>query len=258
MDYWFSLKSYIKHWFSARGVDSIHSPFVFGFYNEVLKNPYNFYAFEELENLREKLLVNRKKLSYQSLGAEKKTVNTSISRLAQKSLLPFEKAVFLFQLAFWLKPNSVLELGTCLGLSTAYLSKAFPSQIYTFEGVSQFADIARDLWDEAQVQNIHLLTGNIDQTLPPFLKTLTEPLDLVFVDANHTYEATVFYFNSIKPHLSNQACVVFDDIYWSEGMAKAWNQIVEDKQVTISIDLFYFGLVFFRRENQKEHFKIRW
>jgi predicted O-methyltransferase YrrM len=258
LEFWFSLKSYLQYRLKARGANSLHSPFVFEFFQEVLQNPYNFYAFEEIENLRDQLLLNKKQIEFQSLGAKKEKVKSTVSNQARKSLLPVEKAIFLFQLAYWLKPKTVVELGTCMGVTTAYLAKAHPSKIFTFEGISQLAEIATEVWDELQIPDIELISGDIDQTLPFLLEKEKPEIDLAFVDANHTYEATLRYFHLLKNQISVHGCLVFDDIYWSSGMAKAWEEIKADQDVTVSIDVYHFGLVFFRKESQKENFIIQW
>jgi predicted O-methyltransferase YrrM len=82
-------------------------------------------------------------------------------------------------------------------------------------------------------------------------------LDMLFIDGNHSYDATMRYFEMCKPYLHNQSLIVFDDIYWSKGMTQAWKEIKADPIVTVSIDLFFIGLVFFRKEQVKENFKLR-
>lgn len=258
MQLWFSFFSYLKYLFRARGADSLHSPFVYQFYCDVLRNPYHFYALEDIDARRAQLLGSRETIRFRSMGAKTGERKTRVGELARKSLLPPEKMIFLFQLSYWLKPATVLELGTFMGISTACLAKAHSSRVITFEGVPEFASIAGKVWHDLEISNIELVEGNIDETLPAFSRKENIQAELVFVDANHTKEATLRYFRQLKNMVSPQACIVFDDIYWSEGMAAAWSEIKADPAVTVSIDLFHFGLVFFRKESPKENFVIRW
>jgi predicted O-methyltransferase YrrM len=258
LQHWFSFISYLKYLFRAKGPDSLHSPFVYRFYCEVLQNPYQFYALEALDACRARLLSSREPIRYRSMGAKTGEREARVGDLARRSLLPPEKMVFLFQLAYWLKPATVLELGTFMGISTASLAKAHSARVITFEGVPEFAAIARKVWQELEITGIQLLQGDIDETLPSFSGQENLHAELIFVDANHTREATLRYFQMLKKMASPQACMVFDDIYWSEGMAAAWTEIKADPAVTVSIDLFHFGLVFFRKESPKENFVIRW
>ena len=61
----------------------------------------------------------------------------------------------------------------------------------------------------------------------------------------------------LLPKTHNDSIFIFDDINWSKGMQEAWNKIKAHPQVSVSIDTFFWGMVFFRKEQVKEHFKIR-
>ena len=258
LDLLFSTFHRLKHLLKSKGANGIHSPFVFDFYFQVLNHPYNFYAFQEVEEERDKLLDNDAVLEYQDLGAKKQLVRAKISHLAGKSLMPEEKNVFLFQLSHWLKPKVIVELGTCLGITTAYLAKAYPSKIFTFEGIPSIAEEAYKVWDNLQITTIELIEGRIETTLSNFLTGLKSPVDLAVIDANHSYEATISNYELLQTKMSEIGCIVLDDIYWSKEMAAAWHEIILKPEVTVSIDLYHLGLVFFRKESEKEHFNIHW
>ena len=254
----FSASQYLNYLWKAKGANGIHSPFVFEWYNEVLAHPYYFYAFEEIENERNKLLLSKEKLEYQDLGANKRIVKTTVSSLASQSIMPTEAGILLFQLSFWLKPETVVELGTSLGITTAYLAKAHPANITTFEGILAIGETAKTVWNNLDIKDIRLVHGKIEETLPVYLKSANPTIDLLILDANHSYEATMQNFNRALPYLHENSCLVVDDLYWSRGMAKAWEEIKNHPEVRITIDLFRLGLVFFRKENLKENFIIRW
>ena len=81
--------------------------------------------------------------------------------------------------------------------------------------------------------------------------------DLIFFDGNHQKEATLNYFNQLLPLAHNDSVFIFDDIHWSKGMEEAWEKIKKHPEVRVTIDSFYWGIVFFRKEQEKEHFTIR-
>jgi predicted O-methyltransferase YrrM len=83
-------------------------------------------------------------------------------------------------------------------------------------------------------------------------------IDMAFVDGNHRYEPTVRYFKELLPAMHEYSILIFDDIHWSKEMEQAWEEIKQDESVTLSIDLFFIGLIFFRKEQKiKQHFVIR-
>jgi predicted O-methyltransferase YrrM len=79
----------------------------------------------------------------------------------------------------------------------------------------------------------------------------------VFVDGNHQKEATLRYFKLCLPKVHENSLLIFDDIYWSRGMKEAWNEIKAHPEVTVTVDLFWIGLVYFRKGQVKEDFVIK-
>ena len=242
----------------AKGADSIHSPFVFSFYNEVVAFPYNFYCFSEIEKARKDLLTDKSPLEFTDAGAWEKKVKTKVSTHARTSLMPPEKAQLLFRFVHWYQPKNLVELGTSFGITTSYIRKAYPSKILTFEAIPAIAEKAKEVWKKLNLNQIDHQIGKTEDLLPAWLSQAGNIPDLVIVDANHRYEATMANFHLLVEHVPDQGCLVFDDLYWSPGMKKAWDEICQHPRVTVSIDLFYLGFVFFRKENRKQHFVLRW
>jgi len=256
-DFTIRAAAYLRYLILAKDEHSLHSPFIFQFYEEVVRHPYSFYAYEQLERERAFLLSNHEKIHFEEAGAGVNSGPRSISGIASGSLMPFFKSSFLLRLCHWLKPENVIELGTCLGLSSAYMAQAC-GKLYSFEASSALANHARFLWKKLEMNNIELKEGKIEETLPDFLEEISAGWDLCILDANHRYEATMSNFQLLKNTRPDRACLVFDDIYWSAGMAKAWKEIQSDPSVQISIDLFHLGIVFFRPESSKQHFVLKW
>ena len=155
--------------------------------------------------------------------------------------------------------RSVVELGTSLGITTAYLAGAAAltqGHVLTFEGCPQTAAVAQQNLLHLNARNVDVIVGNLDDTLAPSVATL-EQIDLAFFDANHRYEPTVRYFETCLTKAHNDTVFVFDDIHWSAEMEQAWAYTKAHPSVSVTIDLFWIGLVFFRREQPKQGFTLR-
>ncbi len=251
----------MKHLFKAkRGGHGVHSPFVYKLTENVLNNQHHFYAFEELSKLRKELLQNETELSIDDMGAGSQKLSASkrkVKDIAAHGISSQRQAEFLFRLCTYLKCKTIIELGTSVGLTTLYLSHTdASSSIYTLEGSAELVDFSKDLFKTNKRNNITSIQGNFDQTLPKLLSELKN-FDLLYIDGNHTYGATLRYFKLALEKITPDSMIIFDDIYWSKDMTKAWEEIKEHSAVKLSIDCFYFGVIFFRSEQkQKEHFKL--
>ena len=127
----------------------------------------------------------------------------------------------------------------------------------TGEGNYAVASIARSNLESVGLTNVRIITGNFDNTLPEMVSALPR-IDLAFIDANHRKKPTLTYFSELLKNISDSSVIIFDDIHWSAGMEDAWNEIKKHPSVMLTIDLFFFGLVFFRPEFKvKQHFRIR-
>ncbi len=255
------IKNFLAHQISGKNEHSLHSPFVFDIYLKAIKNKGP--KIHDIEKIRKSLLNSNTIIEVQDFGAG--SINSgnknkrSIKSIAGSALSTEKQCQLLFRLVDYMKPKSILELGTSLGISTLYLSKSAPeARIYTIEGCSNIAEVARTNFEQLNVTNIQGRIGNINDALPSLLNELEDSLDMVFFDGNHRKQATLNYFEQCLTKASEETVFVFDDIYWSKGMQEAWELIQNHERVMISIDLFDFGLAFFRTNQPKQHFKLRW
>jgi len=240
----------------------IHSPFVFEFIESVLIDEGAYYCYAPIEALRARLKQDETKLELQDFGAGSR-VHTSytrkVSEIAKSSLKPKKFAQLLFRMVNFYQPKNVLELGTSLGITSAYLASANKSiPVVTMEGAKAVAAIAKKNFDELQLENISITKGNFDSTLKTVLQEKLPTVDFAFIDGNHRKEPTIQYFEKLLPHISEYSILIFDDVHWSKEMEAAWEYIKAHKAVTLTIDLFFIGIVFFRKEQKvKQHFTIR-
>lgn len=251
---------YLLHRLTAKTRHGTHSPFVYRLVDKIFYDtaPNNVYT--ELEAIRQKLLADDRTITIVDLGAGSHVNNNrqkKVSDIAAHALKPQKLAQLLYRIAADLQPKSIIELGTCLGVTSIYLQKAAPeAKVYTLEGSPETAAIARETFHDAGLDKIELVIGDFDDTLPGIIDSL-DKVDLVFMDGNHQKDATLRYFEWCLPKVHDGTLLIFDDIYWSEGMKEAWAQIKAHPEVTITIDLFWIGLVYFRKGQVKEDFKVK-
>lgn len=239
----------------------MHSPFVFQFILNVLNNKSNYRPPAEIESLRQQLLTDKREIEIQDLGAGSRTSYSkrrTVQQLAKSAVKPPKYSRLLFRLAAHYKPQTLVELGTSLGITTSYLAAANPAAtITTIEGSPQIASIAKANFAKAQFSNIHQLIGNFDDVLPSVIHQLPS-IDLAYIDGNHRYKPTINYFHQFLTKKHNDTILVFDDIHWSKEMEQAWTEIQQHDSVRCTLDIFFLGFVFFRSEfREKQHFTIR-
>ncbi|HEX8278129.1 MAG TPA: class I SAM-dependent methyltransferase [Segetibacter sp.] len=254
---------YLKYFLTASNGKGhgIHSPFVFDFITNVLNDKRTFYAYEELEQLRGGLLSNQKLLTIEDFGAGSsvdKSNQRKVCDIARLALKPKKFGQLMFRMVDYYKANTIVELGTSLGITTGYLASGnLMGQVYTFEGAKQVVEVARQNFQKLSLNNIKVIEGNFDNTLQPLLNKISE-VDFAFVDGNHRKEPTIQYFDQLLAKAREHSVFIFDDIHWSKGMEEAWRHIQQHAAVTLTIDLFFIGLVFFRKEQKvQQHFSVR-
>ena len=251
-----SVFNYIKYLYKGNSAHSIHSPFIFKLYNEAIKKQKkgNFYF---PETVRTQLLNNENIIELKGFGAGSRSYTNKIIQVkkhAKHSLKGKKECTFFYQIIKYLNPDRILELGTSFGVSTLYLNQAVPfAEITTFEGELSIQKMAIPHFLNRKIKSV---VGDIDELLPAFLLSQAR-VDCVVFDANHSYEPTMNYFEACLKKVHNDSFFIIDDIYWSKGMTKAWGEIKKHPRVKISIDLYYFGIVFFRKEQPEEHFVLR-
>lgn len=256
-------KKYFSYYTSASNGKGhgVHSPFVFEFITSVLNDGRTYYCYSQIEALRQSLLKDDTLLTIEDFGAGSRLQShhqRKVSFIAGSSLKPRKFSQLFFRIVDHYQPQTIVELGTSLGITSSYMASARPgAQVITMEGAAAIAAVAKKTFTSLGLQNIQVVQGNFDDTLPGVLKKLPQ-VDLAFVDGNHRKEPTINYFNQLLAKSHDNTILVFDDIHWSAEMEEAWAEIQAHPQVTLTVDLFFIGLVFFRKEQKvKQHFKVR-
>ena len=239
----------------------IHSPFVFDFIEKVLNDKKQRECYIEIESLRKSLLKDKSIIEVEDFGAGSSVIKTNkrrIDKIASSSLKPRKYAQLLHKIIQYYKPVHIIELGTSFGITTSYLAKANISVIVdTFEGSSAIAQVAERNFEKLKINNIKLHKGDFKNTFPQFIETI-DKIEFAFIDGNHRKEPTIHNFQTLLNKCHENTILVFDDIHWSKEMEEAWAFIKNHDAVTLSIDLFFIGIIFFRKDFKvKQHFSIQ-
>ncbi|WP_298713411.1 class I SAM-dependent methyltransferase [Chitinophaga sp.] len=252
-------KKYIRYYLTAGNRHDVHSPFIFTLVEEVLNKKGFRPAYEPMELLRRRLLQSRDVVQVTDLGAGSLMGASStrrVSDIARHAAKPARFGQLFYRLVQHLGAKNVLELGTSLGLSTAYMASA-GATVHTIEGCPNIAALAKMNFSSLGLDNIRQYTGNFDTELSGVLQQMPSP-DIVYIDGNHREEPTVRYFEECLPYLRPDSIVIFDDVHWTEGMERAWETVKSHPSVTTTIDLFFIGIAFISPDfKAKQHFTIK-
>ena len=261
----------MRHYLTAwnTGGEGVHSPYLFEWVRMVMSDRHAYRIWEEIEGVRARMLWSEQVIEFVDYGSrvmqsgEQVIDERKVKNIAKGSLAKAKYAQMLFRLVNWLghqlregdKGLTIVELGTSLGVTTAYLAGVDTrDKVYTYEGCEAVANIAKENWKVLGMNNIECFIGAIDEEV---LQGGLERVDVAFVDANHTYEASMMYFDVLAQKVHEKSVVVMDDIHHSEEMERAWKDICADERVTSTIDLYQMGLVFFDKHYWKRNYKMR-
>lgn len=258
-----NISDYLKYNFVAKSAHGVHSPFVYKFITELLESTNeDYYQFKELNEVRNTLAKNDTVIEITDFGAGSKVFKDNkrkISDLVKHGVSKKKFSELYFKLVNFTNSQFIVELGTSIGLNTLYLSKANSvSTVYTLEGCPELAKFSKDLFEKQNAKNIYLINDTFEKAFPKLLNEIPK-LDLLYVDGNHNYQSTLNYFKLALDKKHNNSVFVFDDINWNNEMKKAWEEIKAHPEVTLSLDLFSVGIIFFRKEQkEKEHFILKY
>lgn len=257
--WWFRIRSFITFLIASTNRHGVHSPFVYQLVTSCFNGQSNHSKLSTIHKIRKWLYSNHKSITISDFGSGSSVFNTNerkVSDIVKIAGITKKRAALLLRIIDYFNPKYILEIGTSVGLGTSVLSVGNPeAEIITLEGCENTAQIAKELFNHFHLNNIQLYLGNFENTLPLALKNKKH--DLIYFDGNHQKEATLHYFNLCLETTHNNSLFIFDDINWSIEMQEAWNEIKNRSEVTISIDTYFWGFVFFRKEQKKQHFTIR-
>ncbi|NNE32921.1 MAG: class I SAM-dependent methyltransferase [Winogradskyella sp.] len=254
----YQILSYIKFILSSTNQHGVHSPFVYNFVTKCLYNRTKYDAYKALYTYRKKLKKSKTKIEVIDLGEGSKLLKTNqrrVSKMIRNSSSSFKNAKLLFKTTKYFNFKTILELGTSLGMGTYAMAIAdTSSKIISIEGCPNTLGFTNSYLRQYNLKHLSFINGDFQSTIQ---KLNEDKFDCVFIDGHHNKKSTINYFESLLSKTHNNTVFVFDDIYWSKGMTEAWAYIKAHPSVSVTVDTFHLGYVFFRKEQAKEHFKIR-
>lgn len=236
----------------------IHSPFVFQFAKDVVSETTSSRVPEIIELVHREQLLSQKLIETGGWGAGSNSLEDSatMGRMVKSSSVSPKLGGLLYRVCQWANPKYILEIGTSVGVSTMYLAAANPkARVVTIEGNPNKIAIAKENFQRVGLNNITIQEGDFEFALEEAI-SLMPRIDLVFFDGNHRSEPTLRYFKQCSDLKHENSIFIFDDIRWSQEMYNTWRIIRRHKSISISIDLFNVGIVFFREGIAKQHFTI--
>ncbi len=247
----FILKSKNEH--------GVHSPFIFDLITTCFYVKKNNHDLTILSNYKEDLSKNS---SLQEIYDFNFLSNILLSEKKKKEKIIKDFGVsnkrtrLLINLIQYLKPRSILEIGTSVGINTVTLASALENfKIITVEENEQSTNISRELFKKYNLKQIELLSGKLDDVLPDVFKKNT--FDFICFKNHGLTKKVLKYFEASVSSIHNNSVCLFKNIHIDKESDQVWEQIKKHEKVTVTIDTFKWGLVFFRKEQEKEHFIIR-
>lgn len=251
---------FLEYYFTAHTKQDIHSPFVFELVTKVMNQKKKVQAFDEIEKIRKDLLNDKREINVTDFGTAfggPETYKRSISETTKYSAKPKKYAQLLYRVVNYYQPKTIIELGTSFGISTLHFAAGNPSaKIITLEGCHETSKVAKEVFQKSGYHNIEIITGDFKNTLDDALSKIEKP-DLIFFDGNHQKESTLNYFKKCLTNSHDRSIFIFDDINWSNEMREAWNEIKQNAKVSVTVDLFTLGIVFFNPDLTKQNFTVR-
>jgi len=249
---------YIKFLLKSTNQHGVHSPFVYHLITQCFYDKTNYNVYKNIRNFKKELLKNKTIIKVTDLGAGSHIMNLkkrNVSSIAKNAGTTNKRAKLLYRLLNYFNFENILELGTSLGIGTHALHIAnTKTNITTIEGCPNTSKFTTKNFNDSKLNNIHFITGNFNNEIK---KLTSNTYDFIFFDGNHEKKATIDYFETLLETAHNDSVFVFDDIHWSKDMTEAWEVIKKHPKTTVTINTFFWGFVFFRKEQAKEHFNIR-
>lgn len=256
----FQIKSYINFLKNSSNQHGVHSPFVYSLITKCFYDKKKHAEYSILKQYRKSLLANKNFIEVTDFGAGSRVFKSNkrqISKIAKTAGISSKRAKLLFRIVNYFQPTTILEIGTSLGLATSALSLGNKNaKLTTLEGCAKTQEIAQNQCLLQNLSNIEFITSKFEDYLAN-CQLNTEHCQLIYFDGNHSKKATLDYFKLLLPTITNESVWIFDDIHWSKDMEEAWKIIKNHPKVKVTIDTFQWGFVFFRTEQEKEHFVVR-
>jgi predicted O-methyltransferase YrrM len=254
------IKSYLNFLYNSKNEHGVHSPFVFDLVTKCFYDNTKYPEYGILKKYRKSLLDDNDSIEVTDFGSGSKIFKSNkrkVAQIAKVAGISSKRAELLFRIVRYFKPNKILEIGTSLGLATSAIALGNSnSKITSLEGCPNTIAIAKNKSQLYNLNKIDFVNTKFEDYLINCQRN-KEHFDLIYFDGNHSKKATLEYFEFLLPTITNNSVWIFDDIHWNTEMEQAWESIKNHTKVTVTVDTFQWGIVFFRAEQAKQNFVIR-
>lgn len=161
--------------------------------------------------------------------------------LARRVSVQKRWGMFLHLCAEAVGAQTILEMGTCVGISGAYLASASSRpRLVTLDVAEDLVPLARQTLSEVTDRAV-IVTGLFADTLGQASANLS--IDLAYVDGHHDGEATAAYVETLVPRVEEEGLIVLDDIRLYSEMWETWSALTASLHFSAAIDVGRFGLL---------------
>ncbi len=252
---WYQVKSYLLFLWRSKNKHSVHSPFIFDLLTKCIRHKSNGDITATEAKFDALASKDNRSIQVTDLGAGSGYMgdNRTLSAIFKIAGIKKKQRTLLRKLIPYLEIRQILELGTSVGKATVTMANVSKTSVVTVEGCTNTAHIAQEYFDQLELKNIEVYNKPFNQ----FLSSNTQSFDLVYLDGGHNKEQTLANFEGLLPLIHNNSLILLDDIYWSPQMTEVWQLLCQHPRVTVSIDSYNWGWLFFRKEQPKQHFVLR-
>jgi len=237
-----------RHWHGF----GIHSPFLFHLVTEVIEDKKRYPVYRIIQSSKKQITNRVKEINYdqeityngiplQSLIGKKKPF---------KSVeLGYRYGKLMLRLVREFKPSSVFYHGPTFGLNLLYLALAdenIPVNTHTTDPVMN--QLCKEAIENIPVNNVNL---EFEETTPSCVQ------EFVFINLSFLPgEARNKILLKLKLGGDDDVMII-RGIHKSGEMETLWQEVIKEKKVRVSLDLYEIGILLFRKKLQKQHFILR-
>jgi predicted O-methyltransferase YrrM len=239
----------------------IHSPFVFDFIRSVLCGN-DTHDYSLIRNRRRELMKDWRRIAMEEYGEGSRTgkmCGRQVRYIVKTTAVKPKYGRLLTRLVSWYEPDAIIELGTGTGISSLYLAAGcHDCTLFSVEGAREIHEMARQTIQNGNAVNVELIYGLFNDELDPVLRRIENKKRLmVFIDGDHNGTRMLEYIERVVSDPFENMAIILDDIYWSASMKAAWEKLISRADIAVTIDLFQFGILFFKKGIAKQHYMIR-
>lgn len=234
----------------------VHSPFVFNLITKVINESCSYYSFCDIELLRKQLLFRDQLIAYPGRQQRGCIRQRTVGEIVEREAIKPKHGALLFRLTNYFKSKNILQLGPSMGLSTLYLTSYAPGlKCIALESVPEFATIARLVFEKEGKNPVDLRIGAYADLLPQALEDMGKT-DFIFFNTLYEQHNNLSLFNECMKYIHEDTVFVLEGIKVSSKMRELWQNICARPDVTVTVDLYSMGIVFFNRKLHKRNYKV--